>query len=149
MNIEKNIMRALLGLSVAVIGLRIPLRAQTCDTCAQPAAESCQAPPKECTVWVPQIVFENRTILVARYRHEIRERTALVNRDVPVIKNIEEQYTVMVPQTRTRTVEDTINHPIYRDISLRKTDMTPQIETRQATRNRVPAGLFPGREDGL
>ena len=31
-------------------------------------------------------------------------------------------------------MEDTINHPVFRDISLRKTDMTPQLEARQATR---------------
>jgi hypothetical protein len=134
MNIIKNIVYVTLGLLVAVAALQIPLQAQTCDKCAAPAAPACQPPPAECTVWVPQIVFENRTVTVARYRHETRERMVLVNRDVPVIKNIEEEYTVMVPQTRTRTVEDTINHPQYHDIVLRKTDMAPQIEARQSTR---------------
>ena len=123
-----------LGLLAAAFLPQFQLQAQTCDTCAVPAAPACQAPPAECTVWVPQIVFENRTITVARYRHETRERMVLVSRDVPVIKNIEEEYTVMVPQTRTRTIEDTINHPQFHDIVLRKTNMTPQIEARQSTR---------------
>ena len=72
----------------------------------------------------------------------------LVNRDVPVIKNTEEEYTVMVPQTRTRTIEETINHPVFRDISLRKTDMAPQIE-RVNRAHRVPTGFLPGRKNRL
>ncbi len=99
MNLVKTIVYLSLGLLAAAAALQIPLQAQTCDTC-EPAAQACQPAPRECTVWVPQIVFENRTITVARYRHETRERMVLVNRDVPVIKNIEEEYTVMVPQTR-------------------------------------------------
>jgi hypothetical protein len=131
MNIAKNITLACLVL-LSTTAFRISLQAQCCDTCPQPAP-ACQPPPVACTVWVPQIVFENRTITVAKYRHETHERMVLVSREVPVIKNIEEEYTVMVPQTRTRQVEDTINHPLYHDIELRKTDMTPQIEARQAT----------------
>ena len=57
-----------------------------------------------------------------------------VYRDVPTTKTVEEEYTVMVPEVRRRTVEDTINRPVYRDIELRVTAMAPQIETRQATR---------------
>jgi hypothetical protein len=122
---------ALLGVLAALpLG---SLRADDCGSWATPAVAACEAPPVECTVWVPQIVFENRTIVVARYRHETHERMMPVAREVPVVKNIEEEYTVMRPQTRTRTVEDTINHPIFRDISLRKTDMAPQVEARQAT----------------
>jgi hypothetical protein len=134
MNIAKHIMFTCLGMPAVALALQIPLMAQTCDTCTQPAPACQPPPPAECIVWAPQIVFENRTITVARYRHETRERMVLVSRDVPVIKNIEEEYTVMTPQTRTRTVEDTINHPQYHDIVLRKTDMAPQIEARQATR---------------
>ena len=149
MNLRIIITLTSLGLVVAVVWPRATLQAQDGDSCARPAAPACQSPPAQCTVWVPQIVFENRTILVARYRHETHERMVLVDRDVPVIKNIEEEYTVMALQTRTRTVEDTINHPVYRDISLRKTDMTPEVEARQATRHGVPAGVVPGGEDGL
>ena len=57
-----------------------------------------------------------------------------VYRDVPTTKTVEEEYTVMVPEVRRRTVEDTINRPVYRDVELRITAMAPQIEARRATR---------------
>jgi hypothetical protein len=39
----------------------------------------------------------------------------------------------MVPERRTRTGVETINHPVYRDIELRKTTVVPQIEAREAS----------------
>ena len=66
--------------------------------------------------------------MVTRYRPEIRERMVTVYRDVPTTETIQEEYTVMVPETRTRTVADTINHPVYGDIQLRTTTMTPAVE---------------------
>jgi hypothetical protein len=56
-----------------------------------------------------------------------------VYRDVPTTQTIEEQYTVMVPETRTRTVADTIYRPVYGDIELRTTSMVSAVEPRQGT----------------
>jgi hypothetical protein len=110
-----------------------PLQAQWFGPCCQ-MAPVCPSPPVECTVWVPKVVTERCLQTVTRYRRENRERTVVTYRDVPFTKTVEEPYTVMIPQTRTRTVSEIVNHPVYRDIELRKTAMTPRIETRQATR---------------
>jgi hypothetical protein len=56
-----------------------------------------------------------------------------VYRDVPTTESVQEEYTVMVPETRTRTVADTTIHPVYGDIQLRTTSMTPEVDVRQAT----------------
>ena len=68
-----------------------------------------------------------------------------VYRDVPATKTVEEEYTVMVPQTRVRTVADTINHPVYGSIELRTTTMTPRVESRRATY--TVGRLVPVQED--
>ncbi len=129
---------ALLGSSLITTALGAPLRGESCvnpgQACAQPCASDCSPPPQSCTIMVPQVVTEQRTMTVTRYREETRERVVQTYRDVPVTKNVEEEYTVMVPQTRTRTIEDVINHPAYHDIELRKTKMIPTVEARQTKR---------------
>lgn len=89
--------------------------------------------PLVCTVLVPQTVTEYRTQTVTRYRPEVRERMVTVYRQVPATETIEEEFVVMVPETRTRTVTDTINTPVYGDIQLRVTKMASQVEPRQRT----------------
>ena len=126
-----------LGLLALTTAPQSRLDGQCCYPCSDPclpmAAPVCASPVVQCTVLVPQWVIENRPQTVTRYRRETRERTIVVYRDVPFTKTIEEAYTVMVQQPRTRTVEETINHPVYRDIELRKTTMVPQIEAREAS----------------
>ena len=107
----------------------------TCDPCnscdaRNPCAPPC--PPATCTVVVPKMVTEYQARYVTRYRPETRERMVTVYRDVPSTENVPEYYTVLVPQKRTRTVVDTINHPVYGDIELRTTSMTSAVDVRQA-----------------
>jgi hypothetical protein len=138
MNTFKFIGFMALGLPALALAQQTPLYGHDCDSCGQwqAPAEVAQCRPlqQECTILVPQVVTEQRTMTVTRYRPETRERISQVYRDVPVTKNIEEEYTVMVPRTKTRTVEDTINHPVFRDIELRKTKLTPIVEVRQTIR---------------
>ncbi len=134
---------SLFALSVASPG-RVPGQGcDTCNTCASPCAPvcesscppSCESPcsPQTCTILVPQMVTEYQTCWRTRYRSEARQRMVTVYRDVPTTSTVEEEYTVMVPQTRTRTVAETINHPVYGDIQLRTTSMTPEVDVRQST----------------
>ncbi len=140
MSLFKFLVFTLLGLLAVTAAPQSPLHGQCCGTCGDsclPAAPLCPIfppPTAQCTVLVPQVVTENCTQTVTRYRRETRQRTIVVYRDVPITKTVEESYMVMVPETRTRTVVETVNHPIYRDLELRKTAMVPRIETRQATR---------------
>ena len=138
MNTMRSMCIAALGFLLMAAAPRTALRGQSCDdhgrACVHPCVNECQPPPQTCTILVPQVVTEHRTMTVTRYRQETRERIVQTYRDVPVTKNVEEEYTVMVPQTRTRTVEDVINHPAIHDIGLRKTKMIPVVEARQTKR---------------
>jgi hypothetical protein len=140
MNPIKAMVYALLGVVAVGAGPQSPLQGQNCGTCGQscPVAPACPSPPNECchpcTVLVPQTVIEFCPRTITCYRQETRQRMVTVYRDVPTTKTEEEHYTVMVPEVRRRTVVDTINRPVYRDLELRVTAMAPQIEVRQATR---------------
>jgi hypothetical protein len=94
-----------------------PVCGATCGACA------CASPPAP-----------PRRTHVTRFRPELRDHSVVTYRTVPEVKNVEEPYTVMVAQTRTRTVEDVVNHPVYHDITLQTTRLVPHTETRQATR---------------
>jgi hypothetical protein len=104
-----------------------------CDPCQPcvPCAPACE--PATCTIRVPQVVTEYQTRSVTRYRPEVRQRLVTVYRDVPTTETVPEEYTVLVPQKRTRTVTDTINHPVWGDIQLRTTAMTPEVDVRRGT----------------
>jgi hypothetical protein len=82
---------------------------------------------------VPTVVMEKQKQTVTRYRHETRERAVVVYREVPEKKTVEEEYTVMIPQKRTRTVEVAIDRPVAQNLELRTTTLTPHTETRQTT----------------
>ena len=51
----------------------------------------------------------NSTVNVTEYRSEERQRNFTVYRQVPETKDVEYQFTVMVPETHTRTVTFTVN----------------------------------------
>jgi hypothetical protein len=120
-----------------VAGFRSAARGQCCS----PPVEICPAEVTSCapaaapaTCLVPQVVMEKHKKTVVRYRRETRERPVTVYREVPEKKTVEEEYTVMVPQQRTRTVEVSVDHPVGQNLELRTTTMTPRTEVRQATR---------------
>ena len=136
MNTARTRMGALLWLLLVLVASPRSLLGQECCCPPAPCACSCQAcccPPTTCTVVTPQWSTEYRTKLEVRYRPETRQRMVAVYHDVPSTRTIEEEYTVMVSETRTRTVAETIKHPVYGDVRLRTTTMTPQVESRQGT----------------
>ena len=133
MNPIKAIGHALLAVLVVSIGPHAPAHGQTCSSCGQSCALTAAPQCNSCTVLVPRTVIEYRPMIVARCRQETRQRMITVYRDVPTTKVVQEQYTAMVPEVRTRTVEDVMYRPVPRDIELRITDMAPVIESRQAT----------------
>ena len=132
---------------VASAGRLLGQGCDTCDPCAPPCepscAPSCDSPcespcapscaPATCSILMPQLVTEYQTRCVVRYRAEVRRRMVTVYRDVPSTRAVQEEYTVLVPETRVRTVAETINHPVYGDIQLRTTTMTPEVEARQGS----------------
>jgi len=100
---------------------------------------ACQPCPPACrtvqrTVYVPQIVTEKRTVEMVQCSEEVRQRTCTVYRRVPETKTVEREYTVMVPQTRTKTVNYTVCKPVWEEVERQYTVMVPPTETRQATR---------------
>ena len=136
MNASRIRLCALLWPLLILVASPGPLLGQGCCCGPSPGpllGQGCGCTPATCTIRVPQLITEYQTKLVTRYRPEIRERMVAVYHDVPHTKTIEEEYTVMVSETRTRTVAHTINHPVYGAIELRTTTMTPRVEARQAT----------------
>lgn len=127
MNASRKIICALVGPALVLAASAGRMPGQGCDPCGVP----CE--PATCTVLMPQVVTEYQARTIVRYRPEVRQRMVTVYRDVPAVKTVQEEYTVMVPRTETRKVVDTINHPVWGDIQLRAVSMTPEIEPRQAT----------------
>jgi hypothetical protein len=118
-------------LSLLVIPIASPTRLLAQDCGCDPCPPPC--PPQTCTILVPQCVTEYQTRSITRYRPEVRQRMVTVYHDVPTPDTIQEEYTAYVPQKRMRTVVDTINHPVYGDIQLRTTAMTPEVDVHQGT----------------
>jgi hypothetical protein len=119
MTLARALCGSLAGWIVIVAGFASKAPAQCC-----PAPVVCAPTP---------VVMEKQKMTVRRYRNETRERLVTVYRRVPEGQSVEEEYTVMVPQTRLRNVDVTINEPVPQSIELRTTTMTPITETRQAT----------------
>jgi hypothetical protein len=116
------------GWILADAGLSASARAPCCPL----LAETCYVPaPVQCLT--PQTVIEKQIRTVTRYRNENRERRVTVYRQVPETKTVNEEYTVMVPQSRSRTVDVTVKQPVAQNIELRTTTMTPFTDTRQTT----------------
>ena len=77
-------------------------RAVDCGVEAHATVDECGPRMVERTVMVPQWVTERRTINVTRSRPEERERIVTVYRCVPETRQVTREFTVMVPETRTR-----------------------------------------------
>ena len=87
-----------------------------------------------CTVMVPERVMETRTRCVTKYRQEERTRTYNVMRCIPETQQIEEMYTVLVPQQRTRTVSYTVRRPVTEQVQVKYMVRIPQREARPGYR---------------
>ncbi len=126
---------ALAAISIAsVAGTAICQAAPGCQACegCQAAAAACQPQFQivERTVLVPTMVPEIRTVNVTQYRSEERQSKYTVYRPVPETKEVEYQFTVMVPETRTRTETCTVNKPVMETQTQQFTVLVPQTRTR-------------------
>ena len=82
-----------------------------CGGCYGCAPVACAPTDVEKVVYEPQWVTETRMVNVTKYKTEQRERTYTVQKCVPVTEQVEQSYTVMVPETRTKTVNYTVRVP--------------------------------------
>jgi hypothetical protein len=105
---------------------------------------ACPPCPVQTTILVPQIVFENRTVTTLCHRPEVRQRAVTVYRTVCETRDVPCEYTVVVPQTRTRQVFDPVERPEYHAFAMRTTLAVPHTETRAATH--MVARLVPVQE---
>jgi len=105
--------------------------ADGCSSCATDCG-GCQCVQR--TVNVPTWVTETRTVQCTEYRPEIREKTVTCYELVRETKDVECEYTVMVPEQRTKVQEYTVCKPVWREEEREYTVMVPQEETRQGTR---------------
>ena len=86
------------------------------------------------TVMCPKKSVETRTRTETRYRTETRTRTYNVVRMVPETKQVQENYTVLVPQKRTRTVNYTVRRPVTEQVPVTYTVRVPKTEQRTGYR---------------
>ncbi len=101
------------------------------------------------TVYKPQWVMQTRRVMTTQYVYEQREVTETVYRCIPETTQVERRTTVMVPQTRTKTVPVTVYRPVSRAIEREYqvqvpvwtqeereyTVMVPEVETRTGVRH--------------
>lgn len=66
----------------------------------------------EKTIYVPQVVTEQREITVVRYQRQVNERQITVQRCVPTPKQVEREYTVMVPYRVERQAVRRVCRPV-------------------------------------
>lgn len=106
---------------------------------AQPADAGCGT--VTCTVMVPERVTETRYRCVLKCRTEERTCTYNVVRCVPETSQVEETYTVMVPQQRTHTETYMVRRPVTEQVEVKYMVRVPQRE--QRTGHRLVRRLVP------
>ena len=98
-------------------------------------AEPCPpAQTYECTVMVPEMVTEMRTISVCEWRSEQRQHTYTACRMVPETRQVTYEYTVPSYETRTREFVYSVFKPVLSTQQCEYTVMVPHTEKRQGTR---------------
>lgn len=127
--------RILLWSAIGVSLAAAPADAR-CRAGCPPAACVCQPAVQyvEKTVYRPVTVMETRVVTVTECRPEVREYQYVECRQVPETKTVRRQYTVMVPEVRTRTETVKVCQPVWREETREYTVMVPRTETRQGTR---------------
>ena len=97
-------------------------------------------PPQPCyqtvqkTVMVPTWETQTQTIQVTRCRPEVRQMTYNCYRNVPVMKQMQQQCTVMVPQVQQKTINYTVCRQEMREYTRQCTVMVPVQQTRTCMR---------------
>ena len=103
-----------------------------CAPCVQVAQPELVCVERE--VHVPQWVLETRTVKCVEYRPETREKSITVMRTVPVQREVERRYTVLVPQIETDTVTYTVAVPVWEDKEVEYTVLVPRKDVREGVR---------------
>jgi len=108
----------------------------TCSPCGLPLESCCEPAYQdvECTVMVPQTVYETRRVVTTQYKPEVRQRTVTVYRQVPRVVTRQVQYTVCDRVQRERTVPYVTCRPVYEEKQVPYTYCEPVYEQRTATR---------------
>lgn len=108
------------------------------STCAPKTCAPATCQPKvqyvERTVMCPTYVTEYCKVKAIECRPQVQEREVVEYRPVYETKVVERTCTVMVPETRTKTVECVVNVPVWKDVVQEYTVMVPHCEKRQGTR---------------
>lgn len=105
-----------------------------CGGCAPVEVAPVQPTYVERTVYVPEMVTEMRKVQVCEYKNEVRERRFTVYRQVPEIKKVTEEYTVMTTENRVRKESYVVAKPVYKEVPQNYTVMVPYQEKRTGTR---------------
>ena len=86
------------------------------------------------TIMVPTTVLETRQSQSIEYRDEVRERTVTVYEQVPEVRQVVTEHTVLAPETRHRTETFTVQVPYERSVPETYTVNKVHTETRTSTR---------------
>lgn len=107
-----------------------------CDVGCAPACNTCSTSYtyESRTIMVPQMVTETQTVKVMENKFETRSQKVTRYRSVPVTEQVPYTYTVMQPETRTRTENYQVCVPVSRAETRSYTVMVPQQEKRTGTR---------------
>lgn len=89
----------------------------------------------EQTVLVPHRSHEVRTVKVTEFRPEPRQRTITVRKQVPYTESKTEEFVVMVQKTEIRQVTHMVCRPVVEQVEQSYTVMVPQQETRKGVRH--------------
>jgi len=105
--------------------------------CSAPGCDQCApAPPKmvECTILVPEMSCETRTVMVPEYRMEQRQKKIIIPHLIPRQVTVERPYTVLHPKLVTKTVQCMVRRPVYANVTERYTVCVPHCVTQTGTR---------------
>jgi hypothetical protein len=97
--------------------------------------EPCPPQTRECTIMMPEMVTEMRTITVCDWRAEQRQETYMACRMVPETREVPYEYTVPTYETRTREFVYSVFKPVLSSFNRDYTVMVPYTEKRQGVRS--------------
>lgn len=133
MNTMRRSIPGVMGLTVAVLCFAaFQSTAEACWRCGKPSCQTYQTVEK--TVYVPTIVPETRVVTCTEYCREVQQREVTVARCVPEVREVRQQYVVMVPQVRERERVTTVMVPTTRQVEQTYMVCVPEQVVRQGTR---------------
>ena len=88
----------------------------------------------ERTVYRNVMVPETRTVQTTEFRPEVQQRTIVVHRRIPETRQVTETVLVTVPVQKTRTVNCNVTRPVFEEVDQDYTVLVPHTETRTGVR---------------